>query len=81
MPQKVDNEFVRMQRKKNLNEVKHVMQWNNEKSVHDGLTNHIIAESYNDLPGFLKRKCDRSDTDDSTFLYTALTMVNKTLMC
>lgn len=77
MPQKVQNELVRIQREKNLDHVKSVMEWNKEKTAHDGLTNHIVAKSYRDLPGFLKRECKRDRDDDSVFLRSVLEMMFK----
>jgi len=77
LPQKVQNELVRIQREKNLDHVKSVMEWNKEKTAHDGLTNHIVAKSYRDLPGFLKRECKRDRDDDSVFLRSVLEMMFK----
>jgi len=80
LPQNVKNERVRKQRETNLVEMKKIIKWNDKKGAHDGITNHLMVDSYDDLPGFLKRKSDRNSNSKSNFMWAGLSMKYKKII-
>ena len=85
LPQNVKNELLRKQREKNVNKMKNILKWNNKRTYdkkrgHDGVTNHLMVDSFNDIPGYLKRTSSRNSGSRNDFAWAGLLMKYKKIV-
>ena len=85
LPQNVKNELLRKQREKNVNKMKKILKWNDKhtydkKRGHDGVTNHLMVDSFEDIPGYLKRTSSRSSRSVNDFAWAGLLMKYKKIV-
>ena len=85
LPQNVSNELVRKQRENNISEMKNILKWNdkrtyNKENGHDGITNHLAFDSFEDIPRYLKRTSIRASGDTDDIVWAGLMLKYKKIV-
>ena len=66
--------------------MKNILKWNDKhtfdgKSGHDKLTNHLMVDSFKDIPGYLKRTSSRNSGSIKDLAWAGLSMRYKKIVC
>ena len=85
LPQNVSNDLVRKQRENNINEMKKILKWNDKHTYdkeagHDGITNHLAFDSFEDIPRYLKRTSKRASNTSDDIAWAGLMLKYKTIV-